>query len=568
MSGERILVIDDSKEVNRHLSEQLLPAFGFKTLSAMDGRTGLDMILAEKPDLVMLDLNMPEMTGLDVLQALAHASLNLPVVLMTGYGSEKSAIEAFRLGIKDYLVKPFTVDEVIQTINRALLETRLRHDKETLTEQLTRANNELRRQLEEMDTLFGVGKLVASSLSVEQVMERVSDASLSLTNAEECTIWLVEPDHNLLTAYARSGDTGDMIAPVQLVRDSSPLVEVMHGGKPVRQSAFSGEGIKIKTGYMARAVLYVPLIVRETAVGVLSVTNRRAPRSFSERDEQLLSALADYAAIALENARVFQATDKALASKLEELRTLIQITHTLTASIDLNEIVRLTIQQVHNSWRIEASSLWLVDRKANNLRLLDNVGTPAEVLRSVEIPLSKGFVGYTATTGKAIYTNDVSNHPIHFREVDKETGFLTRSLLCVPLIFRNEVIGVLQLLNKVEGNFSEKDVEKARSIASAVAIAVSNALTYQEVSARQQELTKTLEEKQERLAAATNPLATEIFAIKEGLYNLFEQATLTSKQRGMLQELHQRIYTISDKLDIILNETNPRPKQPELIIEQ
>ena len=216
MSGERILVIDDSKEVNRHLSEQLLPTFGFKTLSAMDGRTGLDMILAEKPDLVMLDLNMPEMTGLDVLKALAHAVINIPVVLMTGYGSEKSAIEAFRLGIKDYLVKPFTVDEVVQTINRALLETRLRHDKEDLTDQLTRANNELRRQLEEMDTLFRIGKAVASALSVDHVMEQVSEASLSLANAEECTIWLLDIHSDRLVSYARSGDTGELMDTLHL----------------------------------------------------------------------------------------------------------------------------------------------------------------------------------------------------------------------------------------------------------------------------------------------------------------------------------------------------------------
>jgi GAF domain-containing protein/CheY-like chemotaxis protein len=564
MSGERILVIDDSKEVNRHLSEQLLPTFGFKTLSAMDGRTGLDMILAEKPDLVMLDLNMPEMTGLDVLQALAHASTNIPVVLMTGYGSEKSAIEGFRLGIKDYLVKPFTVDEVIQTINRALLETRLRHDKETLTEQLTRANNELRRQLEEMDTLFSVGKAVASSLSVEQVMERVSEASLSLTNAEECTIWLLHEDGQSLISYARSGDTGEITTPLQLSTQDSPLGEVMRTGKPLRQSAFSGPGIKIKTGYMARAVLYAPMIVREVSVGILSVSNRRAPRSFSERDEQLLWAVADYAAIALENARTFQATDMALAHNVEELRTLMKITRTLTASIDLDEIVRLTIQQVHDSWRIEASSLWLVDREHETLRLLDNVGTPTEILRSVTIPLQKGFVGYTATTGKPIFTNDVATHPIHFREVDRETGFLTRSLLCVPLVFRNEVIGVLQLLNKLDGAFYDQDVERARSIATAVAIAVSNALAYRSSADRQQALEKTLAEKQARLAAATQPLPTDILAIKQGLSNLFDNNTLTTKQRTVLQNLHQHLYEISENLDVLLNETNPRPVQPPL----
>ncbi|MBP7998006.1 MAG: GAF domain-containing protein [Chloroflexi bacterium] len=568
MSGERILVIDDSKEVNRHLSEQLLPTFGFKTLSAMDGRTGLDMILAEKPDLVMLDLNMPEMTGLDVLKALAHAVINIPVVLMTGYGSEKSAIEAFRLGIKDYLVKPFTVDEVVQTINRALLETRLRHDKEDLTDQLTRANNELRRQLEEMDTLFRIGKAVASALSVDHVMEQVSEASLSLANAEECTIWLLDIHSDRLVSYARSGDTGELMDTLHLAYRGTQLGEVMRTGRAVRLTSFSGEGIKIKTGYMARAAMYVPLIIRDKALGILSVSNRRAPRSFSERDEDLLSALADYAAIALENARVFQATDRALANNVEDLRNLMQITRTLTASIDLNEIVRMTIQQVHNSWRIEASSLWLVDREHETLRLLDNVGTPADVLRSIEIPLSKGFVGYTATTGKPIFTNDVATHPLHFGKVDKQTGFLTRSLLCVPLLYRNQVIGVLQLLNKLDNPFYEQDVEKARAIATAVAIAVNNALAYQQTTAKQQALEIMLTEKRERLAAAALSLPSDIQFLKGGLSDLFDNTTLTSKQRTTLQNLHQQIHLMSEKLDVILNETNPRPIQPPAITKE
>jgi GAF domain-containing protein len=487
---------------------------------------------------------------------------------MTGYGSEKSAIEAFRLGIKDYLVKPFTVDEVIQTINRALLETRLRHDKENLTEQLTRANNELRRQLEEMDTLFSIGKAVASSLSVDQVMERVSEASLSLANAEECTIWLLDKEQNHLISYARSGDTGETAAPIQVPIQDTQLGEVLQSGKPVRQSSFSGSGIKIKTGYMVRAVLYVPLMVRGTAVGVLSVSNRRAPRSFSERDERLVSALSDYAVIALENARVYQATDQALAANVEELKTLVRVTRTLTASINLDEIVRLTIQQVHSSWRIEASSLWLVDREHEALRLLDNVGTPADILRSVEIPLSRGFVGYTATTGKPIFTNDVANHPIHFRQMDQATGFLTRSLLCVPLLFRNNVIGVLQLLNKIDAPFGDADVERARSFAAAVAIAVSNALTYRDTAARQQALEKMLGETQERLAAAAQSLPTQLISVKEGLSNLFDNVTLSSKQRTILDALHQDINFMSEELDVILNETNPRPVQPPSLPEE
>src|SRR5688500_11478249 len=96
MSGELILVIDDSKEIVRHLADQVLPMFGFRTLVAFDGRTGWNMIRQERPDLIMLDLNLPEMTGMDVLQMMVEESIRIPVILMTGYGSEKSAVEAFR----------------------------------------------------------------------------------------------------------------------------------------------------------------------------------------------------------------------------------------------------------------------------------------------------------------------------------------------------------------------------------------------------------------------------------------------------------------------------------------
>jgi two-component system NtrC family sensor kinase len=166
MSGECILVIDDSKEIVKHLTERVLPSHGYKTLHAYDGQSGLKLIREEKPNLVMLDFNLPEMTGLDVLQKLAQESMDTPVVLMTGYGSELSAIEAFRLGAKDYLIKPFTVEEIIETIDRALVETRLLHDKQELAEQLRRVKVEMSRQTSEMKTLSNIGKAITSLLIV------------------------------------------------------------------------------------------------------------------------------------------------------------------------------------------------------------------------------------------------------------------------------------------------------------------------------------------------------------------------------------------------------------------
>jgi two-component system NtrC family sensor kinase len=492
MSGETILVIDDSKEIVKHLSEYVLPAFGYKTIYAYDGHAGLQLIREKKPNLVMLDFQLPEMTGIDVLQQMAQESLSTPVVLMTGYGSEQSAIDAFRLGAKDYIVKPFTVDEIAEAIDRALVETRLLHDKEELAEQLRRSKVELSRQAHEMETLANIGKAITSLLSVDKVLTRVLEAARELTSAEESVIWLPDAEETCLQAYG-AGILGDTGQPLCVSFSDSFLGQVMLSGRPLRQSEFSGQGIKLGQDRFARAVLIVPLKLRGVTLGVLEVSNFAVSRSFSKQEEFLLGFLADYAAIALENARVLQAADKALTAKLDELHTLSEIAQTITSSLDLQEVVRLTIQQVHDSWRIEASSLWWMDDLGQRLHVLANVGTPSDVLAAMKISVERGIVGSVARTGKWIYTNDVNSHPLHYKEADHLTGFETRSLLCVPLVFRGRVVGAMELLNKLDGDFDDQDVERALAIAATVAIAVTNALLFEEAESRKHQLEATME---------------------------------------------------------------------------
>ncbi|MBK8987520.1 MAG: GAF domain-containing protein [Chloroflexi bacterium] len=481
MSGERILVIDDSREIVKHLTEHVLPTFGYQTLYAFDGQSGLARIREKKPDLVMLDFNLPEMTGLDVLQQMAQESLSTPVILMTGYGSELSAIEAFRLGAKDYLIKPFTVDEVVETIDRALVETRLQHDKAELAEQLRRVKVEMSRQTHEMNTLFKIGKAITSLVSVDQALGRVLEAATYLTDAEESHIWLADKSGEQFHAYGKSGNQDGPETTTMLSGDDSYLGEVVRQGRPFRQSQFTGSGLKLKNGLFARSVLCVPLKLRGVVMGALAVSNRIAMRSFSKRDEFLLSFLADYAAISLENARVFQAADQALARKLDELHTLIEITRTITSTLDLDEVIHLAIKQIHESWDVEVASLWWLDSARQSLSVLANIGTDTAILSQMEVPLGEGFVGMVAQAGRSIYTNDVRNHPLHYQDVDRRTGFRTQSILCVPLIFRAQVVGALQLVNKRDGDFDEQDIERALSIAAAVAIAATNAMSFDKV---------------------------------------------------------------------------------------
>jgi CheY-like chemotaxis protein len=123
MAHETILVVDDSSEFVQALKEYILGPLGYNVIHAADGESGLNMGITHNPDLIMLDMNLPHITGLEMLIALRQNDCRIPVIFMTMQGSENIAVEAFRLGVCDYLIKPFTTEEVQRAMNRALRST-------------------------------------------------------------------------------------------------------------------------------------------------------------------------------------------------------------------------------------------------------------------------------------------------------------------------------------------------------------------------------------------------------------------------------------------------------------
>jgi DNA-binding response OmpR family regulator len=139
MAHETILVIDDSREMLNTLDKCILAPSGFNVITAVDGAAGLEIALLQHPDLILLDMNLPRMNGLEILSTLRQTDCRTPVIFMTVYGSEQVAVEAFRLGVRDYLSKPFTCEDVEQVIDRALHEVRLERERETLNRNLVTA---------------------------------------------------------------------------------------------------------------------------------------------------------------------------------------------------------------------------------------------------------------------------------------------------------------------------------------------------------------------------------------------------------------------------------------------
>jgi two-component system NtrC family sensor kinase len=302
---ERILVIEDSDEIAAFLRDTILTPAGYEPLIATTGQAGLRLVLNDPPDLILLDLNLSEMTGTEVLQGLKDTVPSIPVTLMVFAGSAELAVEAFRLGARNYLVKPLKPHEVLKAIDDGLRETRLRREKELLTRELMRANRQLERRVRELTMLYGITQATTNLMDLETLFSRVVEAAVFLTNADEGMLFLIDEETNDLYLRAAKG-VGDKRASLLLLPARDSLIgQVIKTGQPLRIASSDPRlDFTVKTGYMVNSLLYVPLKFQGQTKGVLSVSNRISDRAFTRTDQSRLDLLADHTVMALETAKL------------------------------------------------------------------------------------------------------------------------------------------------------------------------------------------------------------------------------------------------------------------------
>ncbi len=294
----RILVVDDSADIREFLQERLLEPAGYQVLTASDGAEGLEIALQERPDLMLLDYEMPLMNGIEVLRALNEQGVSIPSILITSYGSESVAVEVFRLGVRDYVPKPFTVDDLLSAIERVKKEVRLGQERDALLQRLQATNMQLGQRVQELDILYRVSKSVTTLRERDKLLERIVDAALYLTEALDGALILLDPETGkptLRVSRMRSGDNCES-------PDEEPNI--------MTQSQ--------------NIMINVPLQIGSKMLGALIVSNKRNRQPLDTRDQRLLRMLGDYAAIAIENSRLLAEIEARREREKREMRTLFE----------------------------------------------------------------------------------------------------------------------------------------------------------------------------------------------------------------------------------------------------
>ncbi len=295
-STPRVIVLADVASNAQGIIERTLEPAGIDAWAETDPD-------APRPDILVVDVTQLRGDPLASLRNYRAKGEEAPAIVLAAHFPAARLRDLFRLGVADVLLKPYKAVDLC----RAVLELGEARAEEVTTQLLARrlqsTREEARRRSEEIRWLSEIGRAVVRLRNLDDILTRVVEAASFLSNAEEANIYLADSSSNEVVLRA-SKSAGESRGTLNRLRITDSLAgQVYRTGKPVvRQPGADASKVKVQTGFLVQSLIKVPIRIEDHVVGVLGVYNRLAPRSFSDHHLTLLSSLADWAGIALEQA--------------------------------------------------------------------------------------------------------------------------------------------------------------------------------------------------------------------------------------------------------------------------
>jgi len=298
-----LIALDESPIKN--LLERALQASGYSTAIAQDIKS-LEKVLQENsPALVFLGEHIKGENGIQLSQNLLDRFPTLPILMYVERDSPVFAKEALRVGIAGYLYPPLHTDEIINAIRQCL--KRAQHLGDWVRREVHKTTASLEKRVDELETLVKLGSTITGTLELDVVLTNVVVAAVEMTSAEEGSLLLLDEDSGELYMRASHHFEEKHARAYRLPIIDTLAGEVIKKGKPVILGEKSRH--KVKTDHLVYALIYVPLRLKDHVIGVLTVDNRQHQRPFTDHHVLLMSVLSDYAALAIENARLYQISE-------------------------------------------------------------------------------------------------------------------------------------------------------------------------------------------------------------------------------------------------------------------
>lgn len=352
----------------------------------------------------------------------------------------------------------------------------------------------LERRVQEMNALSRVSQGVNVTLEFDDVLELIFAQTSQIIPSTYFHISLYNKDANYFYYGFRVDDNERMLS-----LENQPLPpnmglgqEIIRNGRPIITSEYSHE-CQSKNSTPSSQDIYawmgVPLNSDAETIGALSVGSKDPTVTYTRAQLDLLQSVADQTVGAIVKARLLQETEH----RARQLTTLNEITRQLTSTLDQELLLHNILENAVTILNCEAGTLFLMDDQTGDLIFRVTVGPVAGNLLGQRLPPGTGVVGRAVQTRQPVIENDAQKSGSRFTDTDQQTGFVSRSLLAVPMQIKDRVLGVIEVINRRDGlPFVMDDQNILTAFSGQAAVAIENArliaLTDQELASRVEEL--------------------------------------------------------------------------------
>jgi signal transduction histidine kinase len=418
---------------------------------------------------------------------------------------------------------------------------------------------DLQRRVQEMNALTRVSQGVNVTLTFDDVLELIFAQATLIIPSSLFHITLYSKAANYFY-YGFCVDEHERVTS----RENRPLPsslglgqEIIRKGRPIltqdymrecqaRNIAPSSQGIYAWMG--------VPLNAGADTMGSLSVGSDDATVTYTRAQLDLLQAIADQTVGAIVKARLLQESEQ----RAHQLSTLNEITRQLTSTLEQEPLLQNILENAVSILNCEAGTLFLVDEQTGELIFRVTVGPVAGNLLGQRLPAGTGIVGRAVQARAPVIENDAQRSSSRFEGADKQTGFVSRSLLAVPMQIKDRVLGVIEVINRRDGlPFVADDQNLLTAFAGQAAVAMENArllaLTDQELAARVEEL-----QVMGRIDRELNASLEIDRALRITLEWAMRQSSAEAGLIGMVEEDSLRIMAQQGYDDVLTDETDSR----------
>jgi PAS domain S-box-containing protein len=356
------------------------------------------------------------------------------------------------------------------------------------------SNRELEQRLKEYSILLSIGRSVGSSLDLDVVLNRVTEAAVFITGAEEGYLLLLDERTGEVRLRAAQ-NLGEKCAQGFSLRVEDSIAEaVIKSGRPVLLGGNGGQNLKVKIGYLVKSVLNVPLRVCENVVGVLGVDNQVSTAQFTPAHLHRLSALANLAAPAVENARQYAVTRDKLARRAKEVATLQAITAQLSAVNDFDAGMRLALSLALKAADAEAGVLaWIAGDYKHSTLYVSQGSLGESVLTDTQRGRAETdnwwddrLLHKVIETGQLVLNEDLSRG-------GKGGASHARSRMVVPMHAGKEVVGAINLESSLPHAFTQDDLRFVSTVADQAATTLAATVLHEKAEAERERLSLLIE---------------------------------------------------------------------------